>query len=204
MRLRKLASVALVASVVSMGGTTAANAYSGSAAAGYADHNALQPNPGYYNFADDCTNFVSQSLLYGGKHTQGSPNPGVINDRTQWWVWGNASGRTFSWSVANELWLHLVYYDPGASGPMVQSPSFQGAYTPGSIKTGDPVVYDFTSNGSIDHAAIQVGIGTDPGSGWYGNIVDEHTTGRKHAIWHLTPYNSQWASTNTAEIHVSS
>jgi hypothetical protein len=58
--------------------------------------------------------------------------------------------------------------DPYASGHM--------AYVnAGQNYTND---YNWQGDGHKDHVGIQVGWGTDPTSGWYGNYQDQHTNNR--------------------------
>lgn len=52
--------------------------------------------------------------------------------------------------------------------------------------------------------ASQVGIGSDYAGHGYENVIDQHTSGRRHAIWHLRPYNSQWATTSISFWHIPS
>lgn len=70
---------------------------------------------------------------------------------------------------------------------------------PSMIFCGDHGRWDNLSNQVagldwISHDAIQVGWGTDPSTGWVGNLVDAHATDHYHAIWHLRPYNANRAS----------
>lgn len=69
--------------------------------------------------------------------------------------------------------------------------------TVSGTQTGDVTFYDWENNGSKDHAGIIVGWGTDPDpkSGLTGDLTDQHTSNRFHSIWHLRPYNAQWATT---------
>ena len=69
--------------------------------------------------------------------------------------------------------------------------------------------YDWTGNGSIDHVAIQVGTGTDPTSGLYGNDIDQHSTGYTggprlyHGFWSDYPYNPNKATTKIYVVRIS-
>jgi hypothetical protein len=142
----------------------------------------------------------------GGHKFYGTPSPAVINDNFQWWAYGDGSGRTYSWSVADNLGSFLSAHDAGVSGQYSQGHGTQGAYAPSGVTAGDPVEYIWNYLASpviYNHASIIVGTGTDPNKGWTGTLVDQHSTDRRHAIWHLIPYNSQWASTVTGEWHFS-
>lgn len=56
--------------------------------------------------------------------------------------------------------------------------------------TGIEVVfYDWQDDGTIDHASIIVGTGTALDGTGYGDLIDQNTTDRKHAIWHLDSFN---------------
>ena len=39
-------------------------------------------------------------------------------------------------------------------------------------------------------------------AGYYGNLVDEHTTNRKNAFWTLRPYNVYWQTTTIYFVHI--
>lgn len=108
-----------------------------------------------------------------------------------WWDW------TYSWSSASHLRQFLIWHVPGGYSQGQASGSSASTWTPSSVVTGDVLFYDWGGGEGISHASMQVGWGTDPNSGWYGNYVDQHTTDRRHAFWSLRPYNSQMASTTT-------
>jgi hypothetical protein len=205
-----LALVAGITTIVVVGlPSTAFASYSGTNAAQYADKWWNSYNSNYYKFnGDDCTNFVSQALHdpYGGggmDYVGGSSS----TDDSQWWMhysslWG------FSWShsftVAQDLYNFLLIDWPGGfpEGTAHTLAEQEAEYTPDSVVTGDVLFYDWDSDGHQDHAGIQVGIGTDPNSGWYGNYQDQHSNNRKHAFWSLIPYNSQWATTTISYFHI--
>lgn len=48
-----------------------------------------------------------------------------------------------------------------------------------------------------------MGHGTDPVSKWYGDLTDQHTNDRYHAIWNLKPYNPRWQATSITVEHES-
>jgi hypothetical protein len=197
---RTLAIAVLSACFVLVG--TDAFAYNGAAAAAYADKYATVQNAAYYHFSDDCTNFVSQAMRAGGHKFHGTPSGLVLNDNSQWWVYSGGAGRTYSWSVADSLATFINLHD--AATPHSQFDGAQAKGLPSGVAAGDPVFYIFSdSDTKFGHSSIVVGSGTDPNSGWVGGLIDEHTTNRKHAIWNLRPYNSQWATTSTEEFHLS-
>jgi len=121
-------------------------------------------------------------------------SPAVLNNNTQWWIYQQGSGRTYSWSVAASLWSFLWYSDTHNNYQYRQNPPVTAAYTPAS--QGDPIFYDWENDGHIDHVAIMVGTGSA------GDQVDEHTSNRKRVVWTLQPYNSKWRTTSITEIHI--
>jgi hypothetical protein len=90
----------------------------------------------YTAYPDDCTNFVSQAL-YAGGHSfvadSGGPRSVVLSDDLQWWNYEGGAGRTFSWSVANDLWKFENVGIPG------------GPYGYGFLIGADPY-YEYVSN----------------------------------------------------------
>lgn len=76
--------------------------YDGKQAAAYARKWALKENSGYEKFDNDCTNFVSQSLLAGGwKQIDSS-----ILDRKRddvWWYGGTFAKASYTWGGAENL-----------------------------------------------------------------------------------------------------
>jgi hypothetical protein len=187
-------------------------AYSGSTAASYADYYWNKRNSNYDTYiSDDCADFVSQALhdpnAGGNFHYVGTPLTISSSDDTQWWMsWSSLRG--FHWTNSFvrvvDLYQFLMVHYPGGwyEGSASSLSQQQATYTPDSVVTGDLLFYDWDSNGVLDHVGIQVGWGTDPGSGWYGNYQDQHTTDRSHAFWSLLPYNSQWATTTINFVHV--
>jgi hypothetical protein len=203
--------VVIIAVLISAGASApAVLAYDPNAAASYADtwvsNSSLLQNSNYPDLgATDCTNYVSQSLFGGGY-----PMQGVGNDRTHytnWWVNHDIFGFhwSFSWTVAPDL-LNMLYYDgPGGFPVVYKGPTQEGYYnhTSGGAK-GDVLFYDWGAGEGVSHTSIQVANGTDPISGWTGDLVDTHSTDHKHAFWSLQPYNSDRSSfTYITVVHVS-
>jgi hypothetical protein len=195
---------------------SAAFAYNRWDAASYAEYYWNLRNPNYRSYSADCANFVSQSLHdpYGGGHFSyvGGPDDfGEIlmgtSDNHEWWMhwdptWGFSASR--SWASVPDFYQFLQLHNPGGTymGSAHTQAQQQATYTPNNVNTGDVLFYDWDSNGVLDHTAIQVGWGTDPTSGWYGNYINQHTTDRRHAFWSLMPYNSQWPSTTIKWVHI--
>ena len=118
----------------------------------YADRWATSRNPEYRQYPGvDCCNFVSQCLYAGGMPKNGSWYPGSV-------AWINCSA-----AIAN----------------FKKYGTFMGA-NDGNVLRGNPVYYDWNSNGVYDHTAICVGrnsAGTP--------IIDAHTGDHYHATWRL-------------------
>ena len=183
-----------------------ASAYSGSSAASYADRWATSFNGSYPRFSSDCTNFVSQAVQHGGYPFRNYNASGIDS----WWEYGISST---AWNFSTS-WINVQSYDnflmvdsPGGIPEGTAPGSSTNPYTPDSVVTGDVLFYDWGQGEGMSHAAIQVGIGTDPNmypnQVWYGNYIDEHTNNRGHAFWSLKPYNAYWASTTVYFVHIS-
>jgi hypothetical protein len=134
------------------------SAYNGQAAAAYADEYALNSNPIYPEFGDDCTNFVSQALYAGGHSFIGPIPPGVstdevLNDDWQWWFdFVSRNGRTFSWSVANDLFtFENVIQAPSAGLYSWADPYswYFDTFNSGVFVVGDPQLGVFVSNANM-------------------------------------------------------
>ncbi|MGH9132187.1 MAG: amidase domain-containing protein [Acidimicrobiales bacterium] len=192
-------------------------AYNGGAAAQYADAYTQTPNPQYTYFnGDDCTNFISQAFRAGGFSMVNSPlntyNPSPGDDHNWWDLTGAEQYTVYpqpatshSAAVAQDLNTFLVVDNPGGISEGYfyynNGNNRAPAYTPNAMVTGDVLFYDWTDDGDIDHASMQVGIGTDQ-YGFYGNVVDSHTNPRYHVFWTLKPVNTQWKTTVVYFQHV--
>lgn len=186
-------------------------------AVAYAEYWWNKRNSNYQSFGADCANFVSQALHdpYGGggyAYVGGPSDFGEIlngtSDNHEWWMhWDPTWGFSWSqsWVSANDLYQFLMWHYPGGiyKGTAHTLAQQQATFTPDDMFEGDVLFYDWDSNGVKDHTAIQVGIYTDPQSGWWGNVVNQHVTDRQHAFWSLWPYNSQWATTTITFVHIS-
>ena len=183
-----------------------AHAYSGGNAAAYADRYAVNGNCGNYPcLSDDCTNFVSQAVHAGGFSMKGIGGSTTDDNnwfiQSCWWCWYGYNW-SHSWTVAGDYYTFLQWDYPGGYNWGTKSGSDAEFYS--GLDTGDVLFYDWDSNGSLDHSAIQVSVGTDPTSGWYGDLIDEHTSNRYHAFWSLDPYNSRASTTTITLEHISS
>lgn len=149
----------------------------------YVDHRAYGTNyPSAYNNAvykdytsggGDCTNFVSQCLRAGGAYFVGQySNP---SSTSVWWY--NDNGTTpnhTSDDSASYSWFNCVYQRPfvlAGWGTQVSSSQLQ---------RGDIVYYDWTGNGTWDHAAI---VAAFDGSGK--PLVNCHTNDYYHVRWNF-------------------
>ena len=126
--------------------------YNPDKAVAYADKWATSRNPDYRQYPGvDCCNFVSQCLYAGGMPKNGS------------------------WYPASYAWINCS----GAIANFKKYGSFMSA-NDGNVLRGNPVYYDWNSNGVYDHTAICVGrnsAGTP--------IIDAHTGDHYHAAWRL-------------------
>lgn len=192
----------------------AALAYSGSQSASYADQWYNSYNPNYPDLESilgtggDCTNFVSQAIHAGGYAFEG--DGGTTTDDANWYCDGPYDGAYGSkywdysnaWSCIPNLRDFLLnYYPYGGTDQGVTNDATQ-QFATGNGTTGDLVAYDWTGSGTWDHAALLVGVGTDPTSDYYGSLVDAHSNSHYHALWTLLPYNSQWQTTRYDVIHI--
>ena len=126
--------------------------YSPDKAVAYADKWATSRNPKYKQYPGvDCCNFVSQCLDAGGMP------------------------RNSTWYPASYDWINCS----GAISNFKKYGNFMSA-NDSNVLRGNPVYYDWNSNGVYDHTAICVGrnsAGTP--------IIDAHTGDHYHAAWRL-------------------
>jgi cell wall-associated NlpC family hydrolase len=59
------------------------------------------------------------------------------------------------------------------------------AFNISSMLIGDPIFYDWYSDGIIDHVAISVGYASDSQT-----LIDAHTSNKYHVRWDLIAYTS--------------
>jgi hypothetical protein len=202
MHLRRMCSLVLLAVTVCslwLLVSVSVYAYSGSGAASWADAHWNAGAAGWPTFSDDCTNFVSQALYLGGGYHE-TAYTGSRTDDANWYMNLGSNRWTYSWTVAFDHERFQAIHSPGGSYWGTYSGTYSGN---DSVYAGDELFYDWNSNGSMDHMSIQTSYGTDPKSGWYGDLVDQHTTNRYHAYWTLQPYNAQASTTSIDEYHLS-
>ena len=108
-------------------------AYSSSKAISYAESYAASPNPYYgYITGNDCTNFVSQIMVYGG-----------TNMTQNWMTYAGATGwqYTVAWSYANSF---ANYW--GVDFSYKSHKNFSAKLT-----SGDYIAIDYAADGSWNH-----------------------------------------------------
>ena len=126
--------------------------YNADKAIEYADKWATSRNPEYKQYPGvDCCNFVSQCLYAGGMPKNGS------------------------WYPASYAWINCS----GAITNFKNYGTFMSA-NDGNVLRGNPVYYDWNSNGVYDHTAICVGKNSSGTP-----IIDAHTGDHYHATWTL-------------------
>ena len=181
-----------------------ASSYNEQAATNYANEYWSSYNPAYPSYGNDCTNFVSQALYSGGLRgpVYFNAHMGVYQTTSNnyyWFMLPQYGAYSYSWTVAQDLYDHLLsfgYAKLQGTYPGTDLNEYSGVYR------GDPIFFSWTSNGSMDHAVIQVGVGTDPYFGEYGNVVDSHTNNRYHAFWDLYGENQSRATTTVYTVHI--
>lgn len=102
-------------------------------------------NPEYEAFAEDCTNYVSQSLYAGGFSMQCTGRR-----ETGWWYrFGPKAVWSFSWSVAHALTAMF----------QAQQNYFRVKVLVDAreLRVGDVIGYDWSGKGHMDHMAVVVG-----------------------------------------------
>ncbi len=143
-------------------------------------------------------------MYHGGRYSFVGYNRSLTDDHNWYYKarYPSAFENTRSWSVVVDQWNFLLYTYPGGVPKGSSTGNTTNPWTPNAMMSGDVLFYDWDSNGVKDHESIQVAMGTDPNSGYYGNLIDAHTTNRYHAIWTLKPWNSKYASTTIYFMHV--
>ena len=205
-RLWLAASLLIPLGLMLTAGQAFAYSYNGGAAASYADTYWSNYNPNYPSFADDCTNFVSQSLYAGGLpqyvyynlHT-GAPE--TTSNNAYWFMDSGNINYAYSWTVAADLYAHLTQYGYGTL--YATDPGTDMALTDG-MKAGDVLFFNWglsgnpTGTAGINHAVIQTGYGTTSKYGGaiiQGDYIDSHSNNRYHTWWNLEKYNQNSGTT---------
>ncbi len=189
--------------------------YNGKAAAAYAkiyacNNNTACRNKAYVNYYSNCTNFVSQALLAGGKKEVESGYP--------FWAYGNKNVHSRSWSSVDHF---LEFWEePGKKRSTVThyTKKMGSAYT--SAAKGDVYVYDWGKGDGWSHLAIATGYGNfvnyydvtarknyNSVTGGSGDKIAQHSTDRDGAPWnwgyHGEPDKTVKAKMRTKILHIS-
>lgn len=126
--------------------------YNADNAIAYADKWATSRNPEYKQYPGvDCCNFVSQCMYAGGMP------------------------KNSAWYPASYAWINCS----GAIDNFKKYGTFMSANN-GNVLRGNPVYYDWNSNGVYDHTAICVGKNSSGTP-----IIDAHTGDHYHVTWTL-------------------
>lgn len=194
-RVRLLLAGSLALGAVTLVASPAA-AYDPAAAAAYAEQWWNGMNPAYpTNVGNtDCANFVSQALHTGGYAYHKSIVLGGAPDRyayKNWFPSGNSYSLTWTVVQAN---MNFLYFDnPGGTNNGLALGTSSTADTFNGV--GDVFYFDWGEGLGNSHMNIDVAFGTDPVSGWVGDLVDQHSPPRHKAFWSLRPYNANLMNT---------
>ncbi|MDI6816585.1 MAG: amidase domain-containing protein [Actinomycetota bacterium] len=188
--------------LVILGPTGNAYAYDGNGSASYGEswssNTSKLRNSEFPDFSNDCTNFASQCMNWGGKvhEKYGS------SEATKWYCDKTLFGFTWSnsWSISSYFYNFLRNYNSAIQGSW-KAPTANSSTL---INNGDMLFYDWDSNGSKDHTGICTAYAADPNSGITGDVQCQHSTDRYRAIWHLKPYNANWSTTTITAVRPSS
>ena len=158
--LKCLVVAVVVVSALALKTQAFAGSYSRSAAVNYALTYCGTPNtmnstgysPAFTAFESDCTNFVSQALLYGGWEEVGWN----VFSSSHWFYNGNTTtyiSRT--WRLVDYLESFLIS-SGRASGPIAVNSSTYSYYLP-----GDLILADWENDGDMDHVYIVTAVHSD-------------------------------------------
>ena len=140
--------------------------YDRARAVAYAERYWNSYNPAYIRFENDCTSFISQ-CLHAGRIPMVQ-----TNSRSQgWWYRGGAKPNwSYSWAVANSLYLLLR----SGKAPMH---AVQREH-PSQLQLGDVICYDFDGDGRWQHNTIVVAKDSQGMP-----LVNAHTTNSRMRYW---------------------
>jgi len=119
--------------------------YDGADAATYARKYALSPNPAYATWGNDCTNFVSQALHYGGIPERLTTSGNYLK-----WYYTTSYDVSPSWINVDDFYEVLNSYTIFSSELDYAS----------ELELGDVVQYDMYEDGDWNHTAIVTKITT--------------------------------------------
>ena len=134
----------------------------------YAETYAESPNPFYYYFSSDCTNFASQILEAGG-----------VKQTSTWWHTTNGQTHNHSraWTVANDFGNYW-----GASYETIDFNNLSSR-----VRKGDFIAYDAGNDGSWGHIAFVTATGNKTSSGYTDFKVAQHSS--DYHEWVSSPDN---------------
>jgi len=189
---------------------TTALGYNGTAAAAWADTHATSyvcwspgnPNALPCNSNNDCADFVSQALHYGGGYVENLGTGDVTNDML-WFLTKNGLNlwvQSNSWAYVSDHYTFQILHSPG--GYLYGSASGTSTALTDGLSPGDIIYYDWDGNGTLDHNAMQTTRGTDPVNHRTGDLVDERTSDRSRVWWTLEPYNGNKYTTIIGLMHI--
>ncbi|WP_327744462.1 amidase domain-containing protein [Streptomyces europaeiscabiei] len=92
----------------------------------------------------DCTNFVSRAVHYGGGARMKGTGDESHKSKNYWWYKPDNWVHDETWTWVNASYFKAFVYNHMLSSKRTTSNAF----------TGDVVFYDWTGNGSVDHASI--------------------------------------------------
>ena len=149
--------------------------YDRDGAQAYADRYALSYNPTCVRFSADCADFASQCARAGGMPT----NLGGYS--SGWWYdkHGTSSPSDDTYSLS---WINVtkqIGFWNGLRTDWVASIS--------GLTRGDVIYYDWTGDGTWDHAAVVAGTNSAGQK-----VIDAHTTDLYHVYWKLGYSTTQY------------
>ena len=122
--------------------------YDRSKAVDYARKWALDRNPqytDYENYGGDCTNFISQCILYSGLP---SDTEGI--DVLEKWYWNNDKDRSPSWTSAESLYRYIINNHNKKQGIYAMEVKYN------ELEIGD--IVQLVTNGKAYHTMIITGV----------------------------------------------
>ena len=136
----------------------------------------------------DCTNYASNALYAGSVHMDSVGGSGWwrahrYNGHTYYWDWSVKwvgadafrqyfAGKSACSDIGAYSWGLSAYPDPPNQSPMIR---------------GDYVSVNWHKNQDsvTDHIEFGVGYGDSLYGSYTGDLIDQHSNERHHAIWHM-------------------
>lgn len=117
-------------------------------ASAYAKKYALKANPSYFEYSQDCTNFVSQAMLAGWWQEKSHWYPDYRNDNA-WW-YGGIPRNSWTWSGAESFYRMAR----GSKGGLNRTKALPSVY---QLVEGDILQYKHRGEGEMRHTMIVTG-----------------------------------------------